>query len=314
MKSASTLYRFCFSGAVALAMFCDTSWAASGCRIDYVIQNQWPGGFTASVTVTNQGDAANGWNVVWNMPANQEVYDLWNGRYRQTGSTVQVRNSFWNAAIPTGGQVQFGFNATKNSSNPVPAGATLNGVACSINGNGPTATPKPPATPAPSPKPTATPTPKPTSAPIPVPDTSACTASYQIVSQWNDGFTAAVTLRNKGPAMQGWRAVWAMPDGQQITQSWNGNYAQTGNQATVTNAPWNGELASGGSVQFGFNGRHSGSNRIPTALSVNGFACSGLAGRNTPPPTPRPTANPTPQPTATPPPTPPATPTPKPPT
>ena len=38
--------------------------AAAGCRVDYVISNQWQGGFGASVTVTNLGDPINGWRLL----------------------------------------------------------------------------------------------------------------------------------------------------------------------------------------------------------------------------------------------------------
>ncbi|NJD05166.1 MAG: hypothetical protein FIA97_01550 [Methylococcaceae bacterium] len=48
MKSASTLNRFCFSGAVVLAMSRDAAWAVDG--------------FGTEVKVTNLGPALNGWN------------------------------------------------------------------------------------------------------------------------------------------------------------------------------------------------------------------------------------------------------------
>src|SRR5690606_6650980 len=39
--------------------------AAAGCRADYTVTNQWPGGFGGSVTVTNLGDPLSSWNLRW---------------------------------------------------------------------------------------------------------------------------------------------------------------------------------------------------------------------------------------------------------
>src|SRR6202022_4666213 len=97
---------------------------------------------------------------------------------------------------------------------------------------------------------------------------------------------------------------------QALTQGWSGNWTQSGRNVTVTNANWNGSLATGGSTQIGANFSYSGTNTAPTAFTLNGVP-SNAAG-----PTPTPTAtSPTPTPTSTSPsptPTPTATPTPTP--
>jgi rhamnogalacturonan endolyase len=105
--------------------------AAAGCRIDYQVTNQWQGGFGASVTVNNLGDPVNGWTLVWTYAAGQTVTQAWNATVTQSGTQVTVRDAGYNAAIPTGGNVAFGFNGSwNNSANPVPASFTLNGTAC----------------------------------------------------------------------------------------------------------------------------------------------------------------------------------------
>ncbi|NKY79768.1 cellulose 1,4-beta-cellobiosidase, partial [Nocardiopsis dassonvillei] len=38
--------------------------AAAGCEVDYQL-NDWGSGFTASVEITNLGDAVNGWTLEW---------------------------------------------------------------------------------------------------------------------------------------------------------------------------------------------------------------------------------------------------------
>jgi hypothetical protein len=130
--------------------------AASGCRVTYAVGSQWSGGFTANVTVTNLGDATTGWTLRWSFTAGQAVTQAWNATATQNGAAVTAVNAGWNGALPTNGSASFGFNASwNNSSNPVPASFTLNGVACT-GGTTPGTTP-PTTGPTTPPSPTATP-------------------------------------------------------------------------------------------------------------------------------------------------------------
>jgi endo-1,4-beta-xylanase len=104
--------------------------AATGCRVDYGISSQWPGGFGAAVTITNLGDSLSGWRLSWSFTAGQTVTQLWNGGYTQSGAQVTVTNASWNAAIGTGGTASFGFNGSWTGTNPVPSSFALNGVTC----------------------------------------------------------------------------------------------------------------------------------------------------------------------------------------
>src|SRR4051794_9474603 len=113
-----------------------TAQAAAGCQVGYQVSSQWPGGFGVNVTVTNLGDAINGWALAWTFPSGQTITQLWNGTYTQSGSQVTVRDASWNAAIPAGGSTSFGFNGAWGSANVAPTSFTLNGTAC----NGPVTT------------------------------------------------------------------------------------------------------------------------------------------------------------------------------
>ncbi|MDI6100740.1 cellulose binding domain-containing protein [Actinoplanes sp. NEAU-A12] len=104
--------------------------AAAGCSVKYTVSNQWPGGFGASVDVTNLGDPTTQWSLVFTFPAGQTITQLWSGTVSQAGSTVTVRNAGWNGAMATNGTASFGFNGSWTGSNPVPAAFTLNGVTC----------------------------------------------------------------------------------------------------------------------------------------------------------------------------------------
>ena len=141
--------------------------AAAGCRVDYATTAQWPGGFGASVAITNLGDPVASWTLTFAFPAGQSITQLWNGTATQSGAQDTVRNASWNGALATGGTASVGFNGA--GAGAAPAAFTLNGVACtgSVPGPPPTTPPttptRPPTTP-PTPPPTP-PTTGPTTAP-----------------------------------------------------------------------------------------------------------------------------------------------------
>ncbi|GAA0459008.1 hypothetical protein Aca07nite_59420 [Actinoplanes capillaceus] len=117
--------------------------AAPGCRVSYTVGSQWGGGFTANVAVTNLGDPLTGWTLRWSFTAGQVVTQAWNAATTQSGAAVTAVNAGWNANLATNGTTTFGFNGSwNNSTNPVPASFTLNGVVCTgATTPGPTASP-----------------------------------------------------------------------------------------------------------------------------------------------------------------------------
>jgi cellulose 1,4-beta-cellobiosidase len=137
---------------------------------------------------------------------------------------------------------------------------------------------------------------------------ASCQVSYSTPSDWGSGFTAAITITNNGPAITSWTLAYSYAGNQTLASGWSGNWTQSGKNVTVTNASWNGSLATGASTQIGANFNYSGTNTAPTAFTVNGTACNGN-GSPSPTPTPTPTGSPTPTPTTSPTPTPTPSPT-----
>ncbi|MFP8960454.1 cellulase family glycosylhydrolase [Streptomyces nanhaiensis] len=120
--------------------------AATGCRVDYTITNQWSGGFQAGVKVTNLGDPVSGWVLKWTWPdGGQKVVQGWNATWSQSGSTASATNVDWNRTLATGGTTDLGFTGSFTGANPKPTAFTLNGVACtgSIGGEEPPPDPDP---------------------------------------------------------------------------------------------------------------------------------------------------------------------------
>jgi beta-xylosidase len=113
--------------------------AAPGCSVTYTKTSEWQGGFGASVSITNTGDAITGWTLEWTYASGQRVGQHWNAVITQNGGEVSARNASYNGSVPTGGKVEFGFNATFGSANPDPVTFRLNGTTCGGTG-GPTTT------------------------------------------------------------------------------------------------------------------------------------------------------------------------------
>ncbi|MER5376630.1 cellulose binding domain-containing protein [Streptomyces sp. NPDC002553] len=103
----------------------------------------------------------------------------------------------------------------------------------------------------------------------------ACAVTYTITNQWSGGFQAEVKLTNTGAgAWSGWSLDWTFPDGQKVSQLWNAQYTQSGSSVTARNTTWNGVVAAGSSVGFGFTGNWSGRNGEPAAFRLGGQACT----------------------------------------
>jgi hypothetical protein len=104
----------------------------STCTIDYNITNDWGSGFTANVAITNLSSTAiNGWTLGFTFPGNQSIGNAWGGTVNQTGQTIIITDSGWNAYLAAnGGSTNVGFQATYSGINEAPSQFTLNGTLC----------------------------------------------------------------------------------------------------------------------------------------------------------------------------------------
>ncbi len=109
--------------------------ASSSCAVHYVLNSSWPGGFGATITMTNNGPAAiNPWTLTFTFPAGESVQGGWDGTWSQSGQNVTVSPASWNSAIPAnGGTVSVGFNGNDTGQATPPAVLSINGNACANN-------------------------------------------------------------------------------------------------------------------------------------------------------------------------------------
>ncbi|MFE9204985.1 glycoside hydrolase family 6 protein [Micromonospora sp. NPDC007230] len=131
--------------------------AATQCGVDYTT-NDWPGGFTATVTIKNLGDPLSAWTLGFTFPnSSQSVVNGWSARWSQSGQNVTAQNESYNGSLATGASTTIGFNGAWSGANPKPSQFTLNGTVCT-GGTPPTTTP-PPSSPPPSSPPPSSPPP-----------------------------------------------------------------------------------------------------------------------------------------------------------
>jgi glucose/arabinose dehydrogenase len=100
-----------------------------------------------------------------------------------------------------------------------------------------------------------------------------CTVSYT-TQTWGTGFLGNVTVTNTGSApINGWTLGWTFPGPQRVGSAWNASVTQDGAAVTARNASWNGAIAPGASVTFGFLGTPGGTQPPPTSFTLNGGTC-----------------------------------------
>jgi cellulose 1,4-beta-cellobiosidase len=112
-----------------------------------------------------------------------------------------------------------------------------------------------------------------------------CTVDYKVQNQWDSGFTAAVTVTNNSAAKSSWAVKWSYAGNQKITSGWNAQLSQSGTAVTAANESYNGTMAAGGSISFGFNASYSGTNAMPTTFTLDGVTCNVDDGGGGPDPT-----------------------------
>ncbi len=104
---------------------------------------------------------------------------------------------------------------------------------------------------------------------------TSATATYTKTSDWGTGFGANWTIKNTGTTtISSWTVEWDYPAGTSVTSAWDATVTSSGTHWTAKNVGWNGTLAPGASVSFGYNGAGPGA---PSGCKINGAACDGTS-------------------------------------
>jgi endoglucanase len=110
-----------------------TGSSSFSCHVGYSITSQWPGGFEATMTLTNtSATAISNWTLTWSFANGQQITQLWTGTESQNGASVIVNNLSYDGNIAAGGSYTgLGFLAIwNNTTNAIPSSFAINGTPC----------------------------------------------------------------------------------------------------------------------------------------------------------------------------------------
>ncbi|MCW2914288.1 MAG: uncharacterized protein JWN52_2356 [Actinomycetia bacterium] len=110
------------------------------------------------------------------------------------------------------------------------------------------------------------------------------TAVFAKTSTWDSGYQAQYTITNgTTTTISSWNVAFDFPSGTSFGSYWDALLTSSGNHHTFRNREYNGTIAPGQSVAFGFVVSGTGS---PANCTLNGASCSGgTPGPDTSPPT-----------------------------
>ena len=226
----------------------------------YTVTNDWGSGFQADVRLSNTGPTAVPFNTLsFTLPA--AVSSIWDAKITaRSGNQYTVTNPGWNATVPAGGSVSFGFVAAPGKV-AAASGFVFNGVAL-----GGTTSPPPVSPPPVSPPPTS-----------PPPATSGSAVSFRSTSDWGSGMGGELTIRNTGStAITNWSLAFTLPGS--IDSIWNASVAgRVGNRYVIAPADWSKTIPAGGVVTVGFNAS-------PGGIAATDFLFTPTGGGTTSPP------------------------------
>jgi chitinase len=103
---------------------------------------------------------------------------------------------------------------------------------------------------------------------------AAATATFTKTSSWGSAFEGKYTITNGTTAtISGWQVAFDLPSGGAVSSSWDTTMSRSGQRFTFANLSWNGTLAPGASVSFGFIA--SPGDATPANCTLNGASCGG---------------------------------------
>ncbi|MBO2451185.1 cellulose binding domain-containing protein [Actinomadura barringtoniae] len=108
----------------------------------------------------------------------------------------------------------------------------------------------------------------------------AVTATFTKSSDWGSGYEGKYTITNgTSAAISSWKVDADVPAGTSVGTYWDSLLTSSGQHVTFKNREYNGTVAAGASVSFGFVASGSGA---PQNCTINGAACTGDSGPGTP--------------------------------
>ncbi|WP_203596652.1 cellulose binding domain-containing protein [Actinomadura bangladeshensis] len=109
---------------------------------------------------------------------------------------------------------------------------------------------------------------------------ASVTATFTKSADWGSGYEGKYTIKNEtGSAISSWKIEFDLPSGSSVGTYWDALLTTSGQHSTFTNRNYNGTVAAGSSVSFGF---IVGGPGTPQGCLLNGASCDGGGGPNEP--------------------------------
>ncbi len=108
---------------------------------------------------------------------------------------------------------------------------------------------------------------------LPAQAAGTVTATFSKDSDWGTGYQAKYTITNgTASSISGWTVAFELPSGLTLGTYWDSLMSTSGQHVTAKNRDYNGTVAAGASVSFGF--IVNGGSGTPTGCTINGAACA----------------------------------------
>lgn len=181
--------------------------------INYVITAEYDENYHVDVTVTNNTDETiNNWEIAYN--TDDEIQSIWNGQASIRDGYTIVKNNEYNQDINPGGKVSFGYIAVKKDEIKIPSEFIFTNYYL--------VTP------------------------------SSYEVSYNIDSQWSNGYIATVTITNTSDVtIEDWKLEFEFADN--IDTLWGAEILNVDDEKyTIINSPSNNNILAKECTSFSF--------------------------------------------------------------
>jgi chitinase len=102
---------------------------------------------------------------------------------------------------------------------------------------------------------------------------ASVTATFTRTSSWETGYTAQFSIKNDTSApVSGWKVEFDLPAGTTVGAYWDALQTNSSGHYAFTHREYNGSVAPGATVTFGFNASGTAS---PANCRINGSSCAG---------------------------------------
>lgn len=198
---------------------------AEGYKVRFVLTDSWDGGYNANVEIENTGEfVIHNWYI--GFYCDNAFTGVWNAEVDSYEDGLYIiKNAGWNQDIAPGQMVSFGISCNENFAG-FPNEYEILGASVSMA-------------------------------------EEDYAVEYQLDSSWENGFNGTVTVTNlTDVAIEDWSLSFDFE--RTITNIWNANIVENeDNHYIISNSGYNGSIAPGGTVSFGFGGENGAEADVP---------------------------------------------------